>query len=394
MGLFNRNRQEPPPERPSRTDLMTSAQQKRAQAMQMSAQLMGMDAQAMQQAAAAARQALAGSASAGGTAAGGTAEVGSMTWVRQVLAILAPPQPGFVKRCSCEVCGAPKKLPTVTAYVYCDYCASLIDYDLRRACEGDTRPGPAYAAPVNATQAAARQAVAAGDRDTYRDLQRQVYEAYTANVPMAVSHRAKNDPGYRAAYVNFMAEFALARAFDPAAQGLEATMKQRVMGIRYSGAMMSPTVAPDSFWPVVDTLEKQLDNSRALYRSARLAEIDPDHAEHLTGKFAWSGFCQGWLGMLPADAAERLLDRAGLKNEYVPIQAEDGQPRHCGGCGGEFSGLPGAKAIICDGCGRTMDLASAEIPCASCGATMTLPAGADGVACPFCQSQVERAGIR
>jgi LSD1 subclass zinc finger protein len=41
-----------------------------------------------------------------------------------------------------------------------------------------------------------------------------------------------------------------------------------------------------------------------------------------------------------------------------------------------------------------MDLASAEIPCASCGATMTLPSGADGVACPFCQSRVERAGIR
>jgi DNA-directed RNA polymerase subunit RPC12/RpoP len=384
MGLFNRSRQEPPPGRPTTADLLRSAQQKRAQAMQLAAQMMSTDAQAMQQAAAAARQASAGSA----------APVAPSTWVRQVLAILAPPQPGFVKRCSCEVCGAPKKLPTVTAYVYCDYCASLIDYDLRRACETDARPGPEYAATVNATQAAARQAVAAGDRETYRELQRKVYAAYVENVPMAVSHRAKNDPGYRAAYVNFMAESALARAFDPAAQALENEMKQRVIGIRYGGAMMSPTIAPDSFWPVVDTLEKQLSNSREVYRSARLAELDPDHAEHLTGKFAWSSFCQGWLGMLPADTAEHLLDRAGLKNEYVPIQPHDGQPRHCGGCGGEFTALPGAKAVVCEGCGRTMDLASAEILCASCGATITLPAGADGTACPFCQSRVERAGIR
>lgn len=131
MGLFNRNRQEPP-DRPSSADLLAPIQEKKAQAMQMSAQLMSMDVQAMQQAAAAARQ-----ASAGGPAAGTAAVAGSMTWVRQVLSILAPPQPGFVKRCSCAVCGAPKKLPTVTAYVYCDYCASLIDYDLRRACEGD-----------------------------------------------------------------------------------------------------------------------------------------------------------------------------------------------------------------------------------------------------------------
>jgi hypothetical protein len=52
------------------------------------------------------------------------------------------------------------------------------------------------------------------------------------------------------------------------------------------------------------------------------------------------------------------------------------------------------KAVICDGCGRTIGLGSAEIPCATCGATMTLPAGADQLTCPFCQSQVRRAGIR
>jgi LSD1 subclass zinc finger protein len=63
-------------------------------------------------------------------------------------------------------------------------------------------------------------------------------------------------------------------------------------------------------------------------------------------------------------------------------------------CGAQFSALPGATAIICEGCGRRMDLGSAEIPCASCGAVMTLPAGADRTACPFCQSQVERAGLR
>lgn len=76
------------------------------------------------------------------------------------------------------------------------------------------------------------------------------------------------------------------------------------------------------------------------------------------------------------------------------MQVEDGQPRHCGGCGGEFRALPGAKAAICDGCGRKIDVGSAEIPCANCGGTMTLPVGADRVACPFCQSQVERAGMR
>ena len=387
MGLFNRKPHEPaeggpPPDAGPSSDKMALARQWQEQARQMQAQAMEMQAQALRQVAAVQQ------------AGGGEAAVGSMSWARQVLAILAPPQPGFVKRCSCVVCGAPKKLPTVTAYVYCDYCAALVDYDLRRACEGDTAPDPAYAAMVNSTRAAARAAVAAGDRDTYRDLQKRVFAAYVTQVPMAVSHRAKNDPGYRDAYVAYMAEADTARAFDPGYQALDAEMKRRVMGLRYTGNMMSPTVAPDSFWPVVNTLEKQLEAGNVLYRTAGATELDPDHAEHLTAKLGWSGFCQGWLGMLPAEAAADLLGRAGLTNEYVPVQAEDGQPRHCGGCGAEFHALPGATAIICEGCGRRMDLGSAEIRCAACGAVMTLPAGADRVACPFCQAQVERSGIR
>jgi DNA-directed RNA polymerase subunit RPC12/RpoP len=320
--------------------------------------------------------------------------VGSATWVRQVMAVLAPPERGYVKRCSCVVCGASKKLPNLTAFVYCDYCASLIDYDLRQACEGDTAVGPAYAAIVNHAYGASQAAIAAGDKESYRALQRQILEAYVLHVPMAVSHRARNDPHYRSAYVGFMAAAAVARAFDPDAQALENEMKQRVMSLRYTGGLMTPAVVPDSFWPMADTLEKQVESSQALYRDAGLAQLDPDGAEHLTGKMAWSGFCQGWLGMLPAEAAAQLLDRAGLTNEYVPVQAEDGQPRHCGGCGADFIALPHARAVICSSCGRTIELGSAEIPCAGCGATMTLPAGTDQVGCPFCQSRVRRAGIR
>src|SRR5579859_4281919 len=191
MGHFSRNHHQPASGRPSGADQLALAL-KKAQAMQMQGQAMSMQVQAMQQAMAI-RQA----------PADGKAADGSTSWARQVLAILAPPQPGFVKRCSCVVCGAPKKLPTITAYVYCDYCASLVDYDLRRACEGDTAPGPAYAATVNATQAESRAALAAGDRDAYRDLQRKVYAAYVANVPMAVSHRARNDAAYLATYVSY-----------------------------------------------------------------------------------------------------------------------------------------------------------------------------------------------
>jgi hypothetical protein len=311
MGIFNRKRHQDDegpaaaggrPAGGSPADLVA---QMMSQARQLQEQAQAMQAQALQQAVAY-RQA-------GGAGARGSqgAAASPMSWARQVMSILAPPQPGFVKRCTCVTCGAPKQLPSATAYVYCDYCASLVDFDLRQACEGDTLPGPEYVALVNSSQAASQAAVAAGDRDGYRAIQERIFSAYVANVPMAVSHRARNDQGYRQAYVRYMAEAAVARAFDPAYQVLEAEMRQRVMGLRYTGNMLSPTVDPDSFWPMAGTLEKQIELSQAHYRSGGFADIDPDRGEHLLPKMAWSGFCQGWLGMLPTDAAAQLLHRPG-----------------------------------------------------------------------------------
>ena len=39
----------------------------------------------------------------------------------------------FVKQVDCVVCGATKRLPSRTAYLYCDHCGALIDYDFRAA---------------------------------------------------------------------------------------------------------------------------------------------------------------------------------------------------------------------------------------------------------------------
>jgi len=391
MGLFKR-----PGAADQVAQAMAMQQQAMAQAMQMRDQLLaagGLGQQSLGQQGAWQQGAGQQGVGPGAPAQAGGAVAGSGPWVRQVLAIIAPPRPGYVKRCSCTVCGAPKKLASVTAYVYCDYCAALVDYDLRRACESDRPPGPSYAMTANAILAQSRAAVAAGDADGYRELQKRLYESYVENVPMAVSHRARNDPAYRRAYVDYMAECGVARAFDPQAQALEEELKQRVLGLRYDGTMLTRTIVPETFWPLVETVDRRHARHRELYGTDRIRALDPDRAVHLTDKFGWSQFCQGWLALLTPDVGAQLLDRAGLRNEYVPVQVEDGQPRHCGGCGGEFTALPGANAIVCEGCGRTIEVGGAEIGCASCGGSMTLPAGTDRVACPFCQALVTRAGI-
>jgi hypothetical protein len=242
-----------------------------------------------------------------GAATGGSA-VGSMNWARQVMALIAPPQPGYVKRCSCTNCGAPKKLPSVTAYVYCDYCGSLIDYDLRRASESDVPVGLEYANLVNGLQRNCMAAQAAGDREAYRAMQKQIYAAYVTSMPNAVSHRARNDESYRQQLVDYMAESALMTAFEPELIALTGEMQQRVVGLRYTGMMM---VDPASFWPMCETLNRQIETTGRLAQQYGLDERDPDRAAHLNTKMACSGFCQGWLHMLPQDTAAQLIEWAG-----------------------------------------------------------------------------------
>jgi len=46
----------------------------------------------------------------------------------------------FVKQVTCSACGAPKRLPSKTAYLYCDHCGALVDYDFRLANSDPRKP--------------------------------------------------------------------------------------------------------------------------------------------------------------------------------------------------------------------------------------------------------------
>src|ERR1700687_5077318 len=80
----------------------------------------------------------------------------------------------FVKRVSCTRCGAPKTLPSATAYLYCDYCGALIDYDFRIA-NADTNVGltnTVFHRIIAGVQGPLAQFKTRGDQGSYRQLYR------------------------------------------------------------------------------------------------------------------------------------------------------------------------------------------------------------------------------
>jgi DNA-directed RNA polymerase subunit RPC12/RpoP len=327
------------------------------------------------------------------SAMGGGAAVGSPSWLDAVL----HPQSDFVRQCTCENCGGQKKLPSPTAYMYCDYCAALVDYDFRKvvgAPAATATPDMSYVQWVNQIGADKRAAVQAGDKARFEQLEREFFDRWITTSPQAVSHRC-GDPAYRSKYIDYCVAGSVATSFDPGMQAMDAELKDAVTKMVYGGAGLGMMqINPDSFWPILDVVIRQQQAGAALVASSGARDLDPDRApEAVRKRIGLSTMVQGWMPYLTAEAGEEMLNRTGLQGEYTHVEpVADGATRHCGQCGQEFVALPGAKVAVCGSCGHRLDVGSAEWPCGNCGGLVTLPEGASSTTCPYCKGMVDRVG--
>jgi len=302
----------------------------------------------------------------------------------------------YVKRARCPSCGGPKRLASPSAYVYCDYCGALADYDFRRACADNLSATVAkeYAQVVNASQPELSAALAAGDRDRYLEAKRRVYDVYVSSSPKAVSHRV-GDPGYRAQLVEFMARSSVATDFDPEFAALLEEMKTKVVALEWTGTMTSRRTGGPSFEALVDVCARQARRAVQIVDDAGLVEADPDHSNgRLRTRVHNSGFAQGWLPLIGPQDSERMIDRLDLGGEYTKLEPPpDAESRNCGRCGGALTVLLGAKTVVCDHCGTSIDVGGGQLPCSNCGAALSFPVNVSCLQCPYCKTATERVGL-
>jgi len=302
------------------------------------------------------------------------------------------PEATLVKRTRCHVCGAPKVARTPTAYVYCDFCAAFIDWDFQRAVS-DPRsklPGPLYEALLAEVGPELRAALKEPHRERYRSLQKQIFGAYVEACPAACPPRVK-DPVYREAYVSYEADLAVARDVDPEVRRLSAELD--VQTRRLAGLPTDPPgkmrVESASFWRLFEAYAAQ---TRAVFELVEREQLLTQHPDRppleLLQRQGFSALVQGWLPFLAPADAEALLDRTGLRGEYVAAPTPTTERRHCGGCGGELSVVEGARKVLCDHCGKVMDVARGELPCTGCGAPVCVPFETSLFACPYCATEL------
>ena len=303
------------------------------------------------------------------------------------------PKTAFVKKTTCHNCGGAKTLAPKTAYVYCDFCGSLTDYDFQKACENpqSAMPGPAYEELIRQTNADAQLARQTKDRDKYYAIQERLFDRWVELCPNAVSPRARKDPEYRAQLVKYMATTATVNEFDATYQQFAAKVNEQVRAIQWEGMFPKMTAKGETFWPMYQTVKDQLDHSFNILKAEGVLDMHPDQApESLQRRMTWSMFCQGWLPTLQEADSEKMIADAGLKGEYTKLEPTETDLRHCGGCGGELQTVKGGKKMMCEECGTMVDIEHPEVNCTNCAGMISFPVGKNRLQCPYCQAEAQR----
>lgn len=299
----------------------------------------------------------------------------------------------FVKRATCQRCGSPKTLPSATAYLYCDFCGALVDYDFRIA-NADTNAGITNTvfhrlmAPV---QPQIDRALATGDQATYGRIFADLYREWLVHCPEAASPRARTDADFRERFVAYCAACTVAKDFDPN----QREQNQRLAALT---AALQRIPTPDGawrvvgpFWEMADLFRTQMAQVYAGFESSGVAALDPDDPPPgVALKLEYSTFCQGWLPHLSPEDGDRLLREFGLTGDYTEYTPVDTETHACGGCGGRLTTVVGARVVVCESCGRRVDIAAGSLPCHNCGADLSFPEGSSHLACPFCGTQNQR----
>lgn len=299
----------------------------------------------------------------------------------------------FIKRAHCNQCGAAKSLPSKTAYVYCDYCSALMDYDFRLA-NANTNAAltnTVYHRLISRVQAPLSAAKAHQDWDTVRQIYQNIYREWIQECPLAVSPRAEHDEVFLEQMVVYLTESALTKDQDPDQEPLEAEMQRLSATLGRTPRLDGAWRVSGPFWEYAQTFKKQMELVYERMEENGVLSLDPDNAPRgVPIQMEFSTFVQGWLPHLSSEDGQRLLRFYGLSGEYDEVSPLKTDKRQCGSCGSEMQVLPDARQVICDTCYHPIDVESRPLPCHNCAAPLSLPVGADGIACPYCDTEIRR----
>ncbi len=281
----------------------------------------------------------------------------------------------------CPKCGAFKATAHDRAYIYCDYCSALFDFDLKMlstkerslkqdafvscamALDGEDRP----------TESGAR---AEADREGRIWMERLLVELFPLEHPGRVVDRE-----YRDAYVErWLVPSTTAWMHDPACRKSAETLGKR----QHYLTGKKPTLAGVKL--LYTAMIEHLANQRAVLEREGILAAHPDGIDgELFVRFSRSAFVGGWVNELSPEEGDALIALAGLDVEMVPAPSTALVNAGCASCGSDLVIAQGATRAVCTACGVVVE-ASEPRDCRACGAVLVSAHG-KWSACGYCHTR-------
>jgi LSD1 subclass zinc finger protein len=283
----------------------------------------------------------------------------------------------------CHVCGAFKARRPATSYVYCDYCGALFDFDFTVAA-ADAAATSWEVIEARLREAVARdgaRAVDRGDRAAFAEIRAWMYEVQAEACPEHFSPRVR-DPDYRRRLVHdALVPWEIATTFD---------QTHRALTAEYNRA----SAVADEGGRLASILEALAAGRRLWQHDCALLSAQDLFARHPDGIDAalylqvhLSDFVRPHLARLGDADQRRLLDEAGLACEWIEAPRVDFSACGCGHCGGRLHKPAGSRRLLCEGCGKLLEVGDRLFSCRGCGAALSLAAGATEVQCGYCDAR-------
>jgi hypothetical protein len=295
-----------------------------------------------------------------------------------------------VRNIRCPTCGAPRLTPTRSAYVYCDFCARYMDYDVNAAkYTAGIAAGPHYRGLVAQLADELAAARAAGDREALLEYHRALVGRYMSDCANAYSPRLA-DPAYREATLARAAHVQTVRDLDVRCRAADAELAVAAeaidMDVVGDGTQYRVTSAR-AFWRMYDAYLASAAALAAALATTPPPVADPDDPPpELEARQRDSTFVQGWIAALDDEVTHELLVRTGLTAEYVELPDPALHAAACQHCGAAREAPEGALRTVCEACGLVTTLGRSG-PCASCGGAIDFPLGRTLATCPHCQAR-------
>lgn len=285
-----------------------------------------------------------------------------------------------VRARQCPRCGGYKRTVPRTAYVYCDYCGVLFDYDedLARKPRGGVESMHILRILTDGVRAEIVRAWNAGDEAAYRQAWRWPYEMDMILCPENWSPR-NGDPAYRRAMIDFSVGVTVLHNRDET---------RREASILRGEAREEATRAPGEH-----TLRRFLARTHdllrieeAAFRRAGLFEIHPDALDPGTYyRINMVLAVMDWSQVLSDEHFGLLLAISKISTERLECEPAAFGQATCGHCGERLLLMEGARSVVCEACGHCLNCQLAY-PCTHCGAPLLAAPDGSSVKCAWCST--------